>query len=196
MFIFNYQNNLVRSIVEQFELRQHELIRENRELRDLVHQFICRLIRFRNVLDLHCLCASSKLDQKSLFDQDCDSLDEVDDDDDGGDDIDEINEGNRLKLSKDDKSLMLENVSEFLMLELPYNLIRDRLIRRTHFICRLVWISIKKVAMKCKNLKMENCDLDEDVNENLTEYLNIVLPKTNSTFLDETNVPHSLSFHI
>ncbi|KAF8567127.1 hypothetical protein P879_02358 [Paragonimus westermani] len=184
------QMDLYVNMIQKLEERQHSLLYENRELRDLVSQMSSRLVRFANYIDRNYCVLSGTLvvpvQSKSgpaIVDVECDSLDEEEEDD-GVDNFaarqdssDEEficppgaegirnggGENNRVRHRKS------ANVNQ-LLLELPYALVRDHLTQRVRKLSRDLWRRLKRLplpqepAIDVRNTSTNPVPLDHRLN--------------------------------
>ncbi|KAF7259560.1 hypothetical protein EG68_02687 [Paragonimus skrjabini miyazakii] len=177
-------------MIQKLEERQHSLLYENRELRDLVSQMSSRLVRFANYIDRNCFVLSGALvipiqseSDPAVVDVGCDSLD----DEEESNDVDHFaarqdssdeefifppgtngiknggGENNRVKHRKS------ANVNQ-LLLELPYALVRDHLTQRVRKLSRDLWRRLKRLplsqepAVDVRNTSTNAVSLDHRLN--------------------------------
>ncbi|KAF6772924.1 hypothetical protein AHF37_08342 [Paragonimus kellicotti] len=184
------QLDLCVNMIQKLEERQHSLLYENRELRDLVSQMSSRLVRFTNYIDRNCFVLAGALvipvhseSEPAVVDVGCDSLDEEEESDDVDsfaarqDSSDEESicppgtngikdggsENNRVKHRKS------ANVNQ-LLLELPYALVRDHLTKRVRKLSRDLWRRLKRLplsqalAMDVRNTSTNPMSVDHRLN--------------------------------
>ncbi|KAF5401719.1 hypothetical protein PHET_04719 [Paragonimus heterotremus] len=177
-------------MIQKLEERQHSLLYENRELRDLVSQMSSRLVRFTNYIDRNGFVLSGALvipvqseNEPAIVDVGCDSLDDEEESDDVDnfatrqDSSDEESicppstngiknaggENNRVKHRKS------ANVNQ-LLLELPYALVRDHLTQRVRKLSRDLWRRLKRLplsretATDIRNTSTNAASLDHRLN--------------------------------
>ncbi|TGZ58156.1 hypothetical protein CRM22_009761 [Opisthorchis felineus] len=146
---------LYTHLIQSLQEREHTLLYENRELRDLVSQISSRLVRFSHFVDQQRRPLSSDNDPVpnalSTVDDEFDSMDEEDDDTmsqsvqrESSDDefpnrcaTPSHSSGSRRKSS---------NVNQ-LLLQLPYPLVRERLTQRVRQLSKELWRRLKQLSV-------------------------------------------------
>ncbi|KAG5444714.1 hypothetical protein CSKR_107766 [Clonorchis sinensis] len=149
------QMALYTHLIQSLQEREHTLLYENRELRDLVSQISSRLVRFSHFVDQQRRSLSADKDPVSnalsTTDDEFDSLDEEDDDTvsqsvqrESSDDefpnryaTPSHSSGSRRKSS---------NVNQ-LLLQLPYPLVRERLTQRVRQLSKELWRRLKQLSV-------------------------------------------------
>ncbi|CAL8081558.1 unnamed protein product [Calicophoron daubneyi] len=161
------QADMYALVIQQLHDRQHSLLYENRELRDLVSQLSSRMVRFTRFATRQCTRQVSLGQQSPPPD--------LNDSDAGFDSLDEDDEecGTILRPESSDEDVLPHGENNWdanglrrgsahinqLLLEVPYALVRDHLTRRVRQLSRELWRSIKQLRMSADDKTPPNQNL-------------------------------------
>ncbi|OON21978.1 hypothetical protein X801_02122 [Opisthorchis viverrini] len=145
---------LYTHLIQSLQEREHTLLYENRELRDLVSQISSRLVRFSHFVDQQCRPLSADKDPVSNALSTMDEFDSLDEEDD-----DTMSQSVQRESSDDEfpnrcttpshsssSRRKSSNVNQ-LLLQLPYPLVRERLAQRVRQLSKELWRRLKQLSV-------------------------------------------------
>ncbi|KAM7539083.1 hypothetical protein Aperf_G00000052486 [Anoplocephala perfoliata] len=136
------QLDLTRYALDHLRTRENELFHENRELRDLVSILSTRMFRFSRHLQ------NRRMHRIDDDEEDFEGLEETSlDGSRGFEEVETSSDSSIEENSTNALSRRRESADiHHLLLEMPFHMVRDRLIRRVHRLSRRLWKEIKDIG--------------------------------------------------